>query len=65
MLELVEAVIDVGADPPDRLSVAPGEEVLRLRVLEERVARAVEALADIEHERSDPARLVSIERRGK
>jgi len=44
VLELVEAVIDVSADAPDRLPVAIGEEVLRLRMLEERVAALVEAL---------------------
>jgi hypothetical protein len=36
-LELVEVAIDVGADPPDGAPVAPGEEVLGLGVLEERV----------------------------
>jgi hypothetical protein len=65
VLELVEAVVDVRGDAPDRLAVAPGEEVLGLGVLEERVALAVEPLADVHRERRDPARLVTIERRGK
>ena len=41
-LELVQALVDVGADPADRLIATPGEEVLRLGVLEERVPAAVE-----------------------
>ena len=36
-LELVEVAVDVGGDAADRLAVAPGEEVLGLGVLEERV----------------------------
>src|SRR5205823_4834085 len=60
-LELVEVVIDLGRDPPDRAAVAPGQEVLRLGVLEERILVAVEELAALELQRGNPERLVTIE----
>src|SRR6202043_2748716 len=63
--ELVEAVVDVRADPPDRLPVAPGQEVLRNGVGEERIAPAVEPLAHVHIQRRDPAGLVTIERGGE
>jgi len=37
VVELVEVTVDLGADPPDDTTVAAGQEVLRLAVLEERV----------------------------
>ena len=37
VLELVEDAVDLRGDAPDRAAVAPGEEVLGLAVLEERV----------------------------
>ena len=43
-LELVEVAVDVGADPAHELSVPPGQEVLGLGVLEERVLLPVEEL---------------------
>ena len=61
VLKLVEAVVDMGADPPDRTPVAPGEEVLGLGMLEEGVARRLEPISHIEQERRDPARLVAVE----
>jgi hypothetical protein len=42
VLELIEVTIDVGADPPNRLAVTPGQEVLGLGMLEEWVPFAVE-----------------------
>jgi hypothetical protein len=60
-VELVEVPIDVGADSSHRPAVPPGEEVLGLAVLEERVPRAVEEAAPLEPERGDPARLVTID----
>ena len=62
VLELVEVAVDVGADPAHRLAVAPGEEVLGLGVLEERVlARGPGTACRSRDERRDPVRLVTIE----
>jgi hypothetical protein len=48
VLELVEGAIDVSGDPADYTPIAPGEEVLSLSVLEERVALAVEEAPALE-----------------
>ena len=60
-LELVEVVVDVGADPAHGLAVAPGQEELDVGVLEERVLAPVQELPPLAHERGDPVRLVTIE----
>jgi hypothetical protein len=60
-LELPEVAIDVGGDPPHDAAVPLGQEVLRLGVLEERVAPAVELLADEQAQRRDPVRLVPVQ----
>jgi hypothetical protein len=60
-LELVEVMVDVGADPPDRLPVAQRQEELGLRVVEERILPAIEECPALGDERWDPVRLVTIE----
>src|ERR1035441_2936822 len=65
VLEFVEAMVDVRADAPHRPPVAPGDEVLGLRVREERIVLPVKALAHVGVERRDPAGLVTIEIRGQ
>ena len=50
---------------PTGAPVAPGEEVLGLGVLEERVPLTVQELASLEHERRHPVRLVTIEPPGQ
>ena len=61
VLELVQPMIDVGGDPPDRLAVTPGQEVLGLGVLEERVAAPVEVAAPFGDQRRDPARRSTVQ----
>jgi hypothetical protein len=61
VLELVEVLIDVGADATNRTAVAVGNEVLRLRVLEEWVLALVEAFLQVHHQRGDPLGLVAIQ----
>ena len=56
-----QRLVDLGGDPPDRLAVALGEEVLGLGVLEERVLRAVEELHPLEDQRRHPLRAVAME----
>src|SRR3954447_3559865 len=54
-------MVHLGADAPHRLAVAPGQEVLGLGVLEERVPGAVEVLLALRDERGHPEGLVTIE----
>ena len=61
MLELVEVTVDVRGDPPNRPAVAPGQEILGLGVLEERVALTVEEALALEQQRGNPVGLVTIE----
>ncbi len=63
-LELVPAVVDLGADPADRLAVALREEVLGFGVLEVGVLLAVEELHPLEDQRRDPLRLVAVQPEG-
>ena len=60
-LVLVPAAVGVGADPPDRLAVAFGDEELRLAVLEPRVLLAVEELHPLEDQRRHPLLAVAME----
>src|SRR3954466_6748645 len=53
-LELVPATVDLGRDPPDRLSVPPGQEVLGLGVLEVGVLLLVQELAPLQEQRRNP-----------
>ena len=62
VLEVVETVVDVGADPPDRLAVEPGDEVLGLRVLKERIARPIEMPPALGQEGGHPVRGAAIDR---
>jgi hypothetical protein len=62
-LELVEAPVHVGADAADGPAVPPGEEVLGLGVLEERVLRAVEVPLALRDQRRHPVRRVPVERK--
>jgi hypothetical protein len=64
-LEAVQALVDVGADPADRLIAAPGEEVLGLGVLEERVLAAVEVTLALGDQRRDPVRGAGVEAEGE
>ncbi len=61
VLELVQSVIDVRGDPPDGLSVTPGEEILRLGVLEEWVATAIDVPPAFGQQRRNPVRLPPVE----
>ena len=61
VLEAVEVLVDMRADPPDRLPVAVSEEILRLGVLEKRVLARIEALLEVHQKRRDPLRLIAIE----
>ena len=51
---LVEGAVDLGADPADDAAIAPGEEQLRIAVLEERVELAVEVRVALQLQRRDP-----------
>ena len=63
-LVLVPALVDLGADPADRLAVALGDEVLGLGVLEVGVLPAVEELHPLEDQRRHPLRVVAVEPEG-
>ena len=63
-LGLVPALVDLGGDPPDRLAVALGDEVLGLAVLEPGVLLAVEELHPLEDQRRHPLRMVAMEPEG-
>jgi hypothetical protein len=54
VLELVEPLIDLGADPPDDPAVTAGEEVLGLGVLEVGVVVAVEVALALADQRRHP-----------
>ena len=56
-----QRLVDLGADPPDRLAVALGEEELHLAVLEVGVLLAVEELHPLEDQRRHPLRVVAVE----
>jgi hypothetical protein len=51
----------VGADPADRLIAAPGEKVLSLGVLEERVLAAVEMALPLGDQWRHPVRRAGVE----
>ena len=54
VLELVEALVDLGADPADDAAAAAGQEVLGVGVLEERVAAPVEVALALADQRRHP-----------
>ena len=58
-------MVDLGGDPPDRLAVALGEEVLGLAVLEVGVLAAVEELHPLEDQRRHPLRVVAVQLEGR
>src|SRR4029079_12853787 len=61
VLERVEVAVDLGGDAADDAVPAPGEEVLRLPVLEERVLGAVEEPLAVGDDRRDPVLLAAVQ----
>src|SRR3954470_6323153 len=59
-LVLVEVAVDLSADPADRLVAPPGDEQLRVAVLEEGVLLAAQELLALEDERGHPLGRVTI-----
>src|SRR5262249_33556601 len=55
-LVLIPTAVDLGGDAPHRLSVAPGQEVLGLRVLEVGVLLLVQEVAALIDQRRHPRR---------
>ena len=54
-------LIDLRADPADRLAVAQGQPQLDLGMAEERVRLGVQVLTALEHQRRHPLRVVRVE----
>ena len=61
----LKPAVDVRGDPPDRLAVAPGQEVLGLRVQEEGVVLAVQMPLALRDQGRHPAGLVTIKPPGE
>ena len=61
MVVLVVEMVVNGCDPADHLAVKLGQEVVGVRMLEERVVRAVEQLLDLRTKRRDPVQVPPVQ----